>query len=226
MGDEFRLRLQQLHHDLVQQGQRVEAVVERAFQSVFDSDEARARSVVAADDVIDRVDVEIERAAVKLLGLEEKNPAQLRLVLTIVKVNNELERVADLAVDVVEQLVFTRDLHSRFPASLRVMANSVIGMIRDADRALRGLDIEAARSVLTRDDLVDEFKRSILREVQERLAANEVDVDFATAVWMIAIAAERMADHTTNICEQVIYVETGQIVRHSAEGWSEPMSIE
>ncbi len=223
MAEEFRQRLDRLHHDIVQQGQRVEAMVERAFESVFDADRAKAEQVIKDDDLIDRVDIEIEKAAVELLSLSGSNPAQLRMVLTIVKVNNELERIADLGAGVAELVVLVSKCQECFPPTLRVTVNSVIGMIRDANVSMRDLDTARARQVLASDDLVEKFSRTLLREVQEQLAQGGCTVDFASAFWTIGNAIERMADHTTNIAEQVIYVESGQIVRHFSEGWSDPM---
>lgn len=226
MAEEFRQRLDALHHDIVQQGQRVEALVERAFEAVYESDRDKASQVVEDDDVIDRADVEIERRAVELLSLGEKEAKHIRLVLTIVKVNNELERIADLAADIAEQVVFVITDGSLLPPILRVMTNSVIGLIRDANFAMRDLDVDVSKRVLESADLVEELKRKVLRETQEKLASGEVSVDLFGALMTSAIAVERMADHVTNVCEQVIYVESGQIVRHSIEGWSEPMSLE
>ncbi|MCC6906565.1 MAG: phosphate signaling complex protein PhoU [Phycisphaerales bacterium] len=223
MSDAFRQRLDRLHHDIVQQGQRVEAMVERAFESVFDADRAKAEQVIKDDDLIDRVDIEIEKAAVELLALGDSNATQLRMVLTIVKVNNELERIADLGAGVAELVVLVSRCKEAFPPTLRVTVNSVIGMIRDANMSMRDLDSSRARQVLASDDLVEKFSRTLLREVQEELSRGACTVDFASAFWTIGNAIERMADHTTNIAEQVIYVESGQIVRHLSAGWSEPM---
>jgi len=139
-----------------------------------------------------------------------------------VKVNNELERIADLATDIAEQVVLVAHLNEPLPATMRVMVNSVIGMIRDTHRAVRDLDVPRAKRVLASDDLVEEFKTTIMREAQELFAAGKYTIDFVLAMWGIAAATNRIAAHTTNICEQVIYVESGQIVRHSAGGWSDP----
>lgn len=221
MSEAFHQRLDRLHHDIVQQGQRVEAMVERAFESVFDADRAKAAQVVRDDDHIDRVDIEIEKAAVELLTVGERDPAQIRMVLTIVKVNNELERIADLGAGVADLVVLVSRCKECFPPTLQVTVNSVIGMIRDANVSMRDLDSSRARQVLASDDLVERFSRTLLREVQEQLARGACTVDFASAFWTIGNAIERMADHTTNIAEQVIYVESGQIVRHLTEGWTD-----
>lgn len=219
---EFQDRLKQLHHDINDQGARVADLATRAFDAVFDADADLARQVVTEDDEINRIDIEIERSAVALLSSGVASDCSVRMVLTIVKVNNELERIADLAADIADQVVLVAHVDEPLPATMRVMVNSVLGMIRDTQRTMRDLDVVRARAVLASDDLVEEFKTTIMREAQELFAAEKYTIDFVLAMWRIAAATNRMAAHTTNICEQVIYVESGQIVRHSAGGWSDP----
>lgn len=222
--DHFTRDLERLHHDIVQQGMRVEALVSRAFDAVFDSNADLARQVIRDDDLIDQADVDIERRAVDLLSQSPLEPISVRMVLTIVKVNNEFERIADHAADIAEQVVLITHLHEALPPTLRVMVNSVIAMIRDSNHALRDRNPDLAQRVLASDDLVEQFKLTIMREAQERYASGEYSIDCVLAMWSIVTAANRIAEHTTNIGEQVIYVETGRIVRHSAqEGWSEPI---
>jgi phosphate transport system protein len=102
------------------------------------------------------------------------------------------------------------------------MANSVLGMLRDANRALVTGNPDLARQVLLFDDTVDRFKNEILLHAQEQVALGPFSVRFAFQLTSVTRSVERIADHCTNICEQVIYVETGKIVRHRPEGWSEP----
>ncbi len=216
-------RVDRLHQDLNDQGSRVASLATRAFDAVFDADAEIARKVIAEDDEIDAVDIRIERAAVDLLTAGITTPRAVRMILTIVKVNNELERIADLSADVAEQVVLVDHLNEALPPTMRVMVNSVIGMLRDTNRAMQLLDLTRARSVLTRDVLVEEFKTAIMREAQEQFAQQLHSIEVVQAMWRIASATNRIADHATNICEQVIYVESGRIVRHSVGGWSEPM---
>jgi len=220
--EQFQEDLQTLHEAINQQGDRVAALVLSAFDAVFNADADLAAKVITDDDKVDAVDIEIERNAIELVKKGLKSDRCIRMVLTIVKVNNELERIADLAADIAEQVVLVAHLNEPLPATTRMMVNSVIGMIRDANRSMRNLDSKIARTVLSSDDLVEQFKTTILREAQQHFAQSDYSVDFVLAMWRIASAANRIAAHATNICEQVIYVESGQIVRHSAEGWSEP----
>lgn len=218
----FAKKLAQLKSDLVTQGNRVMDMTLRAVESYFDLDQAKAREVIAMDEAIDRVDVEIERASIPLLAMGVTDEHDIRSVLTVVKINNELERIADCAVNIAEIVIepFTRS--ERVPETFRVMANSVIGMLRDANKALSDLDTDLARQVLGFDDTVDRFKREILLDAQESVASGEFSVQFAFRLMTVTRSLERIADHCTNICEQVIYLQSGLIVRHLPQGWTAP----
>lgn len=223
----FEKKLLQLKNDLVTQGERVVDLTLRSVESYFDLDKEKAGSVVSSDEVIDRVDVEIERASITLLTMGSTNEHDIRSVLTIVKINNELERIADCAVNVAEVVeTYVNELTEDRPRTFHVMANSVIGMLRDATRALSETNVDLAKRVLSFDDTVDEFKREILLKAQQKVAAGEYSVEFAFRLHTVTKAMERIADHCTNICEQVIYLESGMIVRHLPEGWTQPSSPE
>mgnify|MGYP006419564367 CR=1 FL=1 len=219
---EFEKKLAQLSADLNTQGARISDQLLRAVESSFDGDADAARTVVKSDEVIDRVDVEIERACIDLLRLGATDEHSIRSVLTIVKVNNELERIADCAVIVAESAINHKDLISAAPPTFRVMANSVVGMARDTNSALEGTNTEMAIRVLSFDDTVDRFRKEIVLDVQHRTSKGELKPLVAFELLAVTRAMERIADHCTNICEQVIYLETGKIVRHLPEGWTTP----
>jgi phosphate transport system protein len=219
----FDKKLRQLRSDLVTQGDRVFELVLRAVESYFDRDQAKAAHVIEGDRTIDRVDVEIERGSIPLLAMGETDEHKIRSVLTVVKINNELERIADCAVNVAEVVVRYGDaMEEHTPATFRVMANSVIGMVRDANRALADLNVDLARQVLAFDDTVDRFKTEISLDAEQKVASGDFSVSFGFRLRTVTKAVERIADHCTNICEQVIYLETGRIVRHQPEGWTAP----
>ena len=217
-------RIDRLRADLVSQGRRVQALVEAAFAALIVGDERAAASTVELDDQIDRVDVEIERACVKLLadasgagvGLTEE---QFRDVLTIVKVNNELERTADRGVDIAERVGAIRATCGEMPRVFEVMTNSIVGIIRDACESYERTDGRLARVVLRSEDTVEEFERQVLIGLESQLATGTIDVDAAFGLHEVSAACSRMADYCTNIAEQVLYVATGTIVRHTDEGW-------
>jgi phosphate transport system protein len=222
----FNHNLAQLKDNLARQGERVLDLTTRAVESYFERDLDKAASVVNGDSVIDKVDVEIERASIPLLAMGETDEHAIRSVLTIVKVNNELERIADLAVNIAEVALDSGQTNERVPNTFRVMANSVIGMLRDANRALAKADTRLAERVLGFDDTVERFKTEIILDAQQKVAAGEFGVKFAFRLLSVVKALERIADHSTNVCEQIIYLETGHVVRHLPEGWSKPVPPE
>ena len=219
---EFDRKLLQLKADLNTQGSRVSDQLLRAVEASFEGNEAEAKSVAVSDEVIDRVDVEIERACINLLRLGSTEEHSIRSVLTIVKVNNELERIADCGVIVADSAIGKDKIISSAPPTFRVMANSVVGMARDTTQALAETDTELAIRVLSFDDTVNRFRREIVLDVQNRTSQGKLDPLVAFKLLAVTRSLERIADHCTNICEQVIYLDTGKIVRHLPEGWTTP----
>ncbi len=223
-------RLTALKASLDEQGQRVRAVADRAVEALFSGDIDAAHSVIEADNEIDRADILIERTAVAILQQAAAGPpselseADIRMVLTIVKVNNELERIADLMVNAAEQAPAFGSMlaGAGVPGAFRVLANSVVGITQLTVRALREMNSADAGIVLKSDDTTEAFKRQLLRDMESRLAAGDATVDGAFAIHTAAASFARAADHCTNISEQIIYVVTGLIVRHENDRWSDP----
>lgn len=220
------MRLEQLHRELVGQAARVQGLVERAYTAAFTRDQNLARVVQSMDDDVDRVDVDIEKASVQLLTDATHEGArleatQLRAVLTIVKINNELERVADCGVAIADLARSLATQGGVIPPTFQVMANSVVGILRDAARAYDTADPNLAKLVLQSEHLVTTFKTAILRDAEHQIATGRMSVDMAMALHEIAYESGRIADHCTNLAEQVIYVVTGAIVRHMEGKWVE-----
>ena len=224
----FAIRLDRLKADLVRQGDRVRVLLEACFEAFFARDPARASRAMGLDDEIDRVDVQIEKDAVQLLtdATHESarlEPTQLRAVMTIVKINNEMERIADCGVAIAEAVADLRQMPGIIPETFQVMANSVVGIIRDVNRSFDKSDAALAKVVLQSEDCVEAFKAAILKDAERKIAAggSAMPVDFAFLLHEIANECCKMADHSTNIAEQVIYSVTGAIVRHTDAGWVE-----
>jgi phosphate transport system protein len=230
-ADSFVKRTDRLKEDLVDQGKRVQAMLEGAFEALFDRNAEKAHWVMRQDDVIDAVDVQLEQSSVALLIEATRQGAeldsqQLRAVLMIVKINNELERIADVAVDLAELLESGGGSKggvtpSKYPDTFRVMANSVIGIIRDTCEAVAKNDPATANIVLQSQHAVTAFKSALLKDAEGQLSRGTMTVDFAFQLHEIATQCELVADHCTNISEQVIYTTTGAIVRHMQSSWVE-----
>lgn len=219
--EDFGRKHGQLREDLLTQGDRVVAHAMTAVESFFGNDPGLAQKVIDGDRIIDRADIDIERASIQLLMLSPNDEYDIRSVFTIVKINNELERIADCGVNIAEA---SQAYGADRPKSgtFEVMANSVIGMVRDANRAMRTKDQELARRVLDFDDTIDRFRAEVVRLVQTAVKDGTMPLDDALELLNVNRGLERMADHCTNICEQLIYLESGKIVRHLPSGWTLP----
>ena len=236
MPDEPHLhhaRLLQLKNRLEAQGGVVRQTVDAAVEAVFDGSADQAQRVREAEEQIDREDVLIERDAVELLDAAVHDPTntlgtyEIRLILTIVKVNNEYERIADLAVRTVSQMGSLQSLPEAPPRTFRVLANSVVGIVQTTCGAFETMDPDLARLVLTSDDATEDFREQIAKDMEQALVEGRHTVDFAFALNRVSAALARMTDHCTNVAEQIIYVATGKIVRHSdGAHWDEPTEPE
>ncbi len=222
----FAQRIDALRDQLASQGRRVQQLLEAAFGAFFTRDEPGALSAVRLDDEIDRVDVSMEQECVALLTDATRqgaalDPAQLRAVLTIVKINNELERIADAGVEVAQRVGTSKAISASFPDTIRVMANSAVGIMRDSTASFARLDPRLAKIVLQSQHAVIAFKDAVLRDSEERIARGAMSVDVAFQLHEVASQCELIADHCTNIAEQVIYQTTGAVVRHTEAQWIE-----
>lgn len=220
----FQQRAESLRADLVAQGRRVQSMLEASFLALFDRNPERATWAIREEDSVDAADVTIERACVALLTDATRQGAelgeqQLRAVLTIVKVNNELERVADVASEIAAMTTRGIAGATAFPDTFRVMANSVIGILRDTNAAVHGNDTNLANIVLQSQHTVAAFKDAVLKAAEQQLANGAISTESAFLLHEIANQCELIADHCTNIAEQVIYLITGAIVRHMESSW-------
>jgi len=193
----------------------VQQVVDLAVDAVLKADARLAQRVIDGDNKIDDEEVQVEKAAIDLLALHQPAAGDLRLITTVIKVNSELERIADCAVNAAQRVLpLARDGDYAVPPDLKLMCSSLVKTLREAIRAFNQNDVDLARQVLRSDDVVDALYHQI---VQDMLAQIESDGRRANADLsniMIAKNLERIADHCTNIAEDVIYIHTGRIIRH------------
>jgi len=226
MPHSFSDRLDALAGRIIDQGTLVLQMVEGGFDHLFAPEQDGLTAMKAAEDTVDAADVGIEKAAVKLLGdategSDRLPDADLRRLLTIVKVNNELERIADAALACATLGQRLSDAGSLPPTTFRVLTNSVVGIVRDAMRAMGTRDVRLARVVLQSDEAVEAFKTALLRDAEAKLRTNELDAAAAFILLEIASATHAIAEHAANIAEQLLYLYTGTIVRHVEGKWLE-----
>jgi len=224
--EQYDAQLTRIRAKLTDQGSLVTSLCDEAFGTIYARDLATARSVMNRDDEVDQIDIEVEREAVDLLIKASHDvcalePAQIRSILTAVKVNNELERIADAAVAIADRVVAIGERTTPFPQTTKVMTNSVTAILRDTVKSFDRIDADRAKAVLAAEGTVLKFQELIVRDCEQRVADGRMEVDLAFDLHSIINLAVVMADHCTNIAEQVIYQATGAIVRHTTDGWVE-----
>lgn len=197
---------------------QVEDMVEEACEAAFRADELLARRVISRDAEVDADEVEVEREVIRLMALYQPVGADLRLLCTVLKVNSDLERIADCAVNIGER---ARHLHVQSVASasreLKQMHPLVRRVLRNAIQAYNLEDAAAARSVLREDGMIDALYHEIVRQVVAVTVQAPDDVQSHLDLMAVAKALERIADHAMNIAEDVIFLATGAIVRHGSD---------
>jgi phosphate transport system protein len=191
-------------------------IVETAVESLLQADSRLAQSAISQDDRIDAEEVNVERMCIDLLALHQPAAGDLRLVTTIIKVNSDFERIADCAVNVAQRVLpLARQESYDPPTDLRLMSSSVLATLRDTIKAFNLGDEALARQVLRSDDVVDALYHQIVQDMLIMMEADGQKANTDLGNIMIAKNLERIADHCTNIAEDVIYVHTGRIIRHS-----------
>jgi len=224
--EQFSNQLDQIRTRLVDQGHLVSDLVDQVFTTIFERDPEGAQVLILRDDEVDQADIEIERQAVDLMirAAHETcqiDASQVRSLLTSVKVNNELERIADAATAVAARVIALGERESPFPKTTKVMTNSIVAVLRETVRAFGDTDAARAKSVLASEGNTLAFHELISRDAETRVADARMGVDTAFDLHAIINQAVIMGDHCSNIAEQVIYEATGTIVRHTDAGWVE-----
>jgi len=197
---------------------RVEKQLEAAVESVTKRDAQRASLVLDEDRAIDHAEVDVEEECLKILALHQPVADDLRFIVSVLKINNDLERIGDLAVNIAERTIFLSAM--QMPATsfnFPEMAAKAQKMVHDALNALLNRNVELAIAVRTADDEVDEINRSMYEQIKEGIRKEPQHVDALIHLLSISRHLERVADHATNIAEDVIYMIKGEIVRHRAE---------
>ena len=196
----------------------VEQIVEKSIRALFDRDAALARALMESDTPIDMEENVIEEECLKILALHQPVAVDLRRVATIVKINNDLERMADLAVNIAERvLALSQGPEVTVPAMFRQMTDLTNTMVRDSLDAFVKLDIALAKRVCRLDDEVDRYNREIIDHVSNFMRQSPAYVDPGLHLFSAARQLERIADHATNIAEDVVYLVEGKIIRHHPE---------
>jgi phosphate transport system protein len=211
----FQRELEKLKRKLLALSALVEDSLRQAFVAVDTHEPDRALAVIAGDTEIDEMEVEVEEECLKVLALHQPVAGDLRYLVAVIKINNELERIGDLAVNMAERaLQLSEAAPVKVPLGLLVMAERVEAMLERALDALVKGDAALARLVLASDDEVDRLYAELIEELKDDIRARLDMLDPLVLIFSEARYLERLADHATNIAEDVLYMVEGEIFRH------------
>ena len=218
MSVHLKKDIDKLKRDLLSLCAVVEEQVQCAIRALLDRDEALARQVELRDDEIDRLEIEVEEDCLKTLALHQPVAVDLRMIVSVLKINSDLERIGDMAVNIAHKAAsFAAEPHVEIPFDIVGMWEKTQAMLRDSLDAMVNTDATLAAKVCARDDEVDEIKRQIRVAVEERMQHQPQEVRALLRLLAVSRNLERIADCATNIAEDVIYMAEGRIIRHGKE---------
>jgi phosphate transport system protein len=204
-----------LKKEILALGAVVEESVDKAVRSVMERDLDLAQEVIDNDSVIDETEVDVEEHCLQILALYQPVAGDLRFIVSVLKLNNDLERIGDLAVNVAETCQRMHELGQReIPFDFPELARRVSSMLKRSLDALVHLDSALAREVCASDNEVDVLHRGVYRKVHDRIQQEPEAAERLLPTIALSRQLERIADHATNIAEDVIYLVEGRIHRH------------
>jgi phosphate transport system protein len=202
---------------LLRMGAMVEDTISQSIRALLERDVGLAEEVIAHDDEIDQMEVAIDQKTIELIAKMQPTASDLRFVATIMKITPELERIADLAQDVCERVIeLNREPQLKPVVQLPQLAESAQFMVHEAlDAFVRG-DADLAREVILQDDKADQLTEDSFRALLTYMLENPRNISPAIRLTFIGKYFERMADGATNICEMVVYMVEGKMIKHTA----------
>ncbi len=207
--------MDRLHRDILSLCSTVEGMIDKSMRTLIERRYELADEIINIDRNVDQREVLIEEECLKMLALHQPVAGDLRRITTVLKINNDLERIADLAVNVAERSkCLGKFPEFKIPARVEQMVQLTVKMLRGALDAYVNLDLAAARAIIKLDDDVDELNVLTIQELQGLMQRNGELVVPALHCFSAARHVERIGDLATNIAEDVIYLIDGDIVRH------------
>jgi phosphate transport system protein len=211
-----------LKNKIITLGSEIEDRVYKSSLALINRDERLVNEVIEGDRQIDKMEVDIEEHCLKILALYQPVAIDLRFIIAVLKINNELERVADIAVNIAERAAFLCKCSDfEIPYDVTGMATKVESMVTRSIDALVHMDVPLAHQIRADDDEVDEYNREMYARVKEMLVKSPEDMNCLLHAVSAGRHLERIADHACNIAEDVIYLVDAEIVRHTPEVFEE-----
>ena len=217
MKEHFSEQLEDLRRNLILMGGEVERQIQRSIEALTDVDAEKAAAVIEADSEIDRMEMVIEEQAVQLLALQQPVASDLRFLIAALKINNDLERIGDHAVNIAEG---AQRLSGQKPfkpfIDIPYMAEVAMAMLKQSLDAFVNRDAVLAKKVIKKDDILDEKNISIIRELLTYIAEYPALTTYCIELISICKNLERVGDLATNICEDTIFIAEARWVKHHA----------
>ncbi|MBK5099974.1 MAG: phosphate signaling complex protein PhoU [Desulfobacteraceae bacterium] len=212
----LRENLETLKEKLIESASLVEDMIEKSIRGLRERDENLLSEVTEQDEVKENaLEIEIDEVCIHLIACYQPQATDLRTILMILKMNNDLERIGDEAVNISESALFLIDKPEVKPLiDIPRMAEQATNMLSDTLKALIEEDTQLAHEVCEKDDIVDGLRDQILKELTAFMAANPNTIERSLRLIRISRSLERIADLCTNICEDVIYMVEGRIIKH------------
>jgi len=207
--------LEMLKKEILTMGAMVEESMNRALQSLMERRFDLAKEVILGDREIDLKEIQIEEECLKVLALHQPVAADLRFIIVVLKVNNDLERIGDLAQNIAERAAYlSRNEPIELPGDFITMIEKVREMVSRSLDSLVNRDTKTAREVIHEDTEVDEAHRKMYEALQARMCDNPSTVQRAVNTLSVSKNLERIADYATNIAEDVVFMVDGEMIRH------------
>lgn len=218
MPRHFEYELDQLRTMLIRMGSLVEEQIDFGVRAILESDRSLAQIVMERDKKVDQYDNEIDKQCMRIFALTQPVAIDLRLLMAALKINNELERIGDIAVNLAERVLPLLP-HANFvkDTSLDAMANGARAMVKDAIDSFVNNDPALAKKVLESDDAIDELDRKTFNLMLKKMKESSEFIEPAAHMMIISRHVERLADHATNIAEDVIFLVNARIIKHHAD---------
>jgi len=214
----FREELDELQSKLLEMGGLVEAAIHNSVLALVDRDEDKAKEVMWNEALVNQKEIEIDELATRMLALFQPMARDLRFITAVIKINNDLERMGDLAVNITERaLTLMREPAVKPLIDIPRIADLAESMVHRALDAFARHDADMARDVLLADDAVDRLRDAVYDELLSFMQEERSTINRAVSLMFIAQNLERIADHSTNIAEDVLFAVKGVDVRHHNE---------
>jgi phosphate transport system protein len=214
----FQRELEGLKTSLIKMGSLVEEGLRLAIDAVFEKNPDHAQAAIELDERIDALELEVDNDIIDLLALQQPVARDLRFIVSAQKLNNDLERIGDHSVNIAQSALTLRDApETALMQHIPRMAEIVLRMLKDSLDSFIHLDAALARGVLQCDDEIDDLNRKTVRCVVETLKTSPISIDAGLEVVRLSRNLERVADLTTNICEEVVFLAQARVVKHHAE---------